>query len=266
MKLKRNNLFMLLAPTDGEDTGESIEGTTSELVEGAEHEAEQVQEQQEEETQTPLDEIELDGEKFTYDQIREMQRGNLRQSDYTKKTQELANERKQNGEALEFYNYFKKNPELLSKLADAEKELGLKGTDYSNKLDPVQQEIKDLKNQMAIRDINSQLDAILSKDKTVKDVDLLNIANQYNVPVNTAYEIYRGQNFDKLTKNLKQEAKKEVSEQLKSNADITNSAIAKGDGKNIKGTFGLTETEIAFAKRVNMSNEEYAKYKKTDQW
>lgn len=261
------NLLDFLAPTDGEDT--SVQGTPSDLVESAYDEVEaqeQADTQEEVQTPEPINEIDLDGEKLTLEQIRELKKGNLRQSDYTKKTQELANYKKEHSEALEFYEYFKKNPELLSKLADAEKELGIKGADYAQKLDPVRQELNDLKQQMVMNTINTQLEAIMSKDKTVSDVDLLNIANQYNVPIDTAYNIYRGQNFEKYTQSIKQEAKKEVGEKLKSNADMTNSAIAKGDGSNVKGNFGLTPVEMAFAKKVGMSAEDYAKYKKSDQW
>lgn len=41
-----------------------------------------------------LEFVELDGEEVTLDQIREWKRGNLREQDYTKKTQSLADERK----------------------------------------------------------------------------------------------------------------------------------------------------------------------------
>ncbi len=42
-----------------------------------------------------VDEIDIDGEKVTLDDIREWKKWNLRQADYTRKTQELAREREE---------------------------------------------------------------------------------------------------------------------------------------------------------------------------
>lgn len=66
---------------------EETEGAQEEPTE--QEEAEDVSEDEEE-----LEVVELDGEEVTLDQLREWKRGNLREQDYTKKTQALAEERK----------------------------------------------------------------------------------------------------------------------------------------------------------------------------
>lgn len=254
------DFFKYLAPAEVEDT---ITGTTNELIEGAIQEG---QAQVNEPIPEQLDEIELDGEKITYDQIREFRKGSLRQSDYTKKTQELSKMRKELSEAEEFYNYFKENPELLKAMAEKEQELGLKNNDNIKKLDPVQQEINDLKQQYALDKINRDLDAIINSDKTVSDVEILETATKYNVDVNTAYNIWRGQNIDKIIRQKEIEAKKQVATDLKNNSALTSTLIKGTDPNNSKGTFGLSPEEIAMANRVGMSLEEYSQFKNEKYW
>jgi hypothetical protein len=65
--------------------------TKDDEAEGSEKD-EDKQDEPEDKTETPIT-VEVDGETYTLDDIREMQRGNLRQSDYTRKTQELARQR-----------------------------------------------------------------------------------------------------------------------------------------------------------------------------
>ena len=45
----------------------------------------------------------------TADQIKEWKNGNMRQSDYTRKTQDLAKERAEHKDALELYSYLRSN-------------------------------------------------------------------------------------------------------------------------------------------------------------
>lgn len=52
-------------------------------------------EQTEDEESDTIDVYEIDGDEYTADQLKEFKKGYLRQSDYTKKTQEIAEERKQ---------------------------------------------------------------------------------------------------------------------------------------------------------------------------
>lgn len=259
-----NNLFMYLAPTEP-DT--QIEGTTEQVIEGAIQNAQTNVGQAVEEPQVPeINEIEIDGEKLTLDQIRELKKGSLRQSDYTKKTQELSKLRKELSEAEEFYNYFKSNPELLKAMAEKENELGLKSNIDTKKLDPVQQEINELKQAYALDKINADLEKITQNDKTVSDVEILETATKYNVDVNTAYNIWRGQNFDKIVKQKEIEAKKQVATELKNNSALTSTIIKGTDPNNTSGNFGLSPEEQAMAERVGMTLEEYAKFKNVKYW
>jgi hypothetical protein len=94
--------------------GETPKGTPAEVKPG------EVSRKEE----TPADEPELDlgkdkdgnPRKVKLSQITEWEKGHLLQKDYTKKTQELAQQRKELQELVEFGEYLKKNPEKLKKV------------------------------------------------------------------------------------------------------------------------------------------------------
>lgn len=70
---------------------------------------------------TPADdpEVDLGGEKVKRSQILEWKKNQLLQSDYTKKTQELAQQRKELDELVKFADYLKANPTKLQKVLAA---------------------------------------------------------------------------------------------------------------------------------------------------
>ncbi len=69
----------------------------------------------------PIDdpEVDLGGEKVKRSQVLEWKKANLLQSDYTKKTQELAQQRKELDELVKFADYLKSNPAKLQKVLAA---------------------------------------------------------------------------------------------------------------------------------------------------
>lgn len=67
----------------------------------------------------PGDTFVIDGETLTVDQIREMKKGNLRQADYTKKTQELAAARQALEPLMAFDRFISANPHVHQAVKDA---------------------------------------------------------------------------------------------------------------------------------------------------
>lgn len=217
--------------------------------------------QQTETKETVPTEYEIDGEKYSIDDIRSWKQGNLRQSDYTRKTQELAQQRKDNAEAIELYEYLVKNPELLNKLNEFDQERMGKATEVANNNNPALKEIQKLRQEMMMKDIDRDLAEITKADKSINDVKLLEIANKYNCSVKDAYNIYRGQNIDKIIADEKAKMKEEIIAELKANSDSTSTLITSGDKANDNGDFGLTEIELAFAEKLGMTPKEYAENK-----
>ena len=84
-------------------------------------------------------EIEIDGQKVSID---ELKNGYMRQSDYTRKTQELAITRQQTTRAQEMYKKISENPEFAQEVSEKV------GMDY---LDPTQEQLQEL--QSAYQDL-----------------------------------------------------------------------------------------------------------------
>lgn len=64
-------------------------------------------------------EFDIDGEKVKLSQIKEWKKGYMLQSDYTTKTQELAQQRKELEDLIKFADYLKSNPKKLEKVLEA---------------------------------------------------------------------------------------------------------------------------------------------------
>lgn len=211
------------------------------------------------EVEDTVDYYDIDGEKYTLDQIREFKKGNMRQSDYTRKTQEISRLRNENKEALEVYQYLSSKPELLEKLIEFDNN-GTPQTVKDN-LNPALKEVQDLKRQMFSKEIDKQLSEICSKDKLVTDVELLEIANKYRCEIDEAYTFYKGANAEKYSKASREDIKKSLLAELKKNGDATATLIAGADKKNSDGeTYGLSDQQLMFAKMYGMTPKEYIKY------
>lgn len=260
------DLLKLIAVTEAEGGNE---GTVDTLVETTQEPAVGIETNVEgavtEEEQKIIDKYNIDGEDFSVDEIREWRKGNMRQSDYTKKTTELANKRKEMNEALELYEYLSSKPDLVAKLSELDSDNPVEVAKAQKSLDPISKELNELKQKMAIKDIDMELAQITDKDKSVSDVDLLEIANEMKVPLKVAYDLWKGRNMDKIIKQKELELKRQLAEQVKKNADVTRTAIKPTDGNNETGSYGLSEEQVAFANKVGMSLEEYKKYT-TNPW
>lgn len=204
----------------------------------------------------------IDDEEFDVDEIREWRKGNLRQSDYTKKTQELANLRKELQEADELAKYLKSKPELLQKLIEFDN--GNTPSNVTETLDPVRQEINQLKTDLHMKDLDAKLKEITSNDKYVKDVELLEIANTKRVDLDTAYALWKGQNMDKILDMKLKEKETSIKEELAKNASETRTLINPSDNTAEPDTFGLSQDELKVAGLYGMSPEEYHKWKVMD--
>ena len=190
----------------------------------------------------------IDGQDYTLDEIREWRRSGLRQADYTKKTQEVARQRKEAEEALEVYNYLMSNQELVQKLIEFDSSNPVQASNVKGKLDPVQREIQELKTQLKVKDIDAELNEITSKDKT-------------NCDIKTAYNIWRGNNLDKILAEREKELTQKIKSEIEKNQTVTKTLISNGDVAPTVKDYGLSDVEKAFAQRLGMTEEEYSIYK-----
>lgn len=198
--------------------------------------------------------INLDGEQLTLEQIKEFKQGYLRQSDYTKKTQILAQERERLKEAVELYEYLQNNPEIAQKLV--EEDTGVKN------IAPTQenQMLKDLSYKIATIELDAQLNNLKAKDPDLDEIELLTIANQRGVNLDDAYNIYRGLNFDKILEKKLKEQSANLTKQIQQNGNVTKTLISDADKANKNANYGLSDAQLNMAKKLGMTPEEYAKW------
>lgn len=249
--IERLRMLLEIAADEQPEGDSSVEESTE--VSSAEGEAEVEQTEEVSTEQTEPEGFEIDGERLTAEQIREFKKGYLRQSDYTKKTQMAAQERKQNAEALELYNFLKENPDVARQLAEiAPDKAGI----AKNVANP---EIQDIRMQLTTMEIDKTLESIRAKDPDADEVAILNLAIEEGIPVDKAYKQWKGENFDTLMKKKLESQSKNITQELKKNKEQTKTLITPKTKKI--DNFGLTAQEVEMASKLEMTLEEYKKWK-----
>lgn len=261
-----NNLYYLLeyAAIDG---GEGDDGTSTDV--DTTPEDTETQGEATTDVAEPTDEVqkfEIDGEEVDYETLKEWKQGHLRQSDYTRKTQQIAQMRKElekkeqeNQDALEIYQFLQANPDVAQMLYESSDGTRQKPPSIQQQpaTDPrVEQVIYELE----LQKLETTLNNLKQKDPNLNDVDILNIANEQGVDIETAYTIWRGQNFDKILQDEVKKKQEELVKRLKENKESTSTLITPGD-KGVSKGLGLTEYEMQMAQKLDMTVEDYAKWK-----
>ncbi len=226
---------------------------------------------------SPTEEIEsliLDGEEVSIDELLEWKKGQLRMSDYTKKTQEVKDEKLrlqqlevQNQEANNVYDFLRTNPDLLKILNDYASETDITIPQINTQTPQQQQSqpnhdprVDEILKQNFFEKTEASLNRIISEGTGVTDIELLQLADELKTDVETAYEVWKGKNIDKIVSKKLQEEKFRINEELKQNKQSTVSLI-NGTQSKPKGAANLSEIEQVMAQRLDMSFEEFAKWK-----
>lgn len=251
----KNSIWDELAVEEAVEQPNTAESTTEPVV-SAEPE---VKTEAVTEPIAPINEYEIDGEKYTLEQIKEFRTGSMRQADYTKKTQEIAETRKQNADAIELYQFLKDNPDIASQLSGLSK--GSNTQKVTDKLsNPSNERLDSMSIEFETMKINNELNLICAKDKTVTDLDILQVANKNNVNVETAYNIWKGQNSDKILKQKLAEQSLSFTNKIKENNNVTKTLIKPGDITAPSADFGLSADQLSYATKLGMTAEEYKKW------
>lgn len=197
--------------------------------------------------------FEIDGEKLTIDDIREYKKGFLRQSDYTRKTQEIAKLRREYQEAIELYDYLRGNPELVQKLLEEEPHAPAQNLTIDPRLHELDLKVRTLEIEKALGQIKREF-------PEANEVEILQIATEKMIPVEDAFEMWKGKNLDKIVDKKVKAQSNELIDNIKTKGERTKT-LMKPTGKAPDVTLGLSDAEISFARKVGMTPEEYKKYK-----
>lgn len=187
--------------------------------------------------------FELDGEKITAEQIKEWKQNGLRQSDYTKKTQELAEQRKV---------------------------LEAKGISIEDTSSSESQRIAKLERDVATRDLDSEITRLKTLYPDFDEVKVLNEAQRRGI-YNDLDFIYKATREDNSSPVNVEELKTQAIEQYKieialkkqSNNEATSGSIVSSTPAKpiVDYADELTSYERDFAKKRGLTDKEYAEQK-----
>lgn len=233
------------------------EGNQIPVVEGTEGQA-QIEQSTTEQPQT----IEIDGQEYTLD---ELKKGYMRQSDYTRKTQELARAKQSTAHAEKLYSDLVQNPEIVEQLQEA-------GVEIANPQELAYQELQARYYDMLLeQEVNRLQD-------TYEDFDALAVMrfaqeNKYDNLEDAFHLMYsRGLIGDHETTEqessaidvdaLREQIRQEVLQSLQSNVDTGTIISTSAETTPVRdNTPQLSDQERKVARAMRMSEDEYAKWR-----
>lgn len=188
--------------------------------------------------------------------IEELKNGYLRQTDYTKKTQEISTLKNEAKEAITLYDFMRANPELAKMVVEKAKGL--------TTITPEQQKIKSLEAEVNLQKRNAEIAELTAKDKDFNIVEVEAVMESRNLSsLNDAYKIWKSdkatnQPFDleSVTKKIREDILKELGTQVDTRTIVNNSG---GVVENQQAE--LTAAEKRIAKNMKMSEADYLRYK-----
>lgn len=209
--------------------------------------------QTEEVIETNPNEIEIDG--IGKVEINELKNGYLRQSDYTKKTQEVSKLRKEAEEAMKIAEFVKSNPQLAQSI-------GVEPVNpFMNKISELEEQLYDMKLEKEIETLTNKYSdfEVLEVLQVAHDKGLTNLEDAYKIVKSNKPVTQPSVNIDEIREQIKNELLKEfgVDENTKiktvissgANAQITNNAPS------------ISEAEAKVARFMKLTPEEYIKWR-----
>ena len=192
--------------------------------------------------------------------IEELKNGYLRQSDYTKKTQEISAKNKQNEEAVALYEYLRQNPQIAQQM--------LQNPGMQNQFNPTNSKLSEIEERMY--DLMLQNDIRNMQDK-YKDFDtqaVLKIADSKGITnLEDAYLIYRATkpasevSVEDMKKQLREELIKEFANEQKGTQTLISSGATPIVQENKPS---LSEKERKVAINMGLTEADYVKWRDMD--
>lgn len=195
--------------------------------------------------------IDIDGEKVSLDELR---RGYLRQSDYTKKTQDVARQQRELEFARQVVQKVQSNPEVQQAIqynpVEMERQL-LEAERYDLML---QREVGELSNKYSDFEVSEVLDfALQRKMNNLEDAYLLNKQYKGSTPQNNLQP--NSPSID--VESLKAQIRAELQAELNTSTIISgNSGQAPAPRRDV----ALSPEQAKVARAMRMSPEEYARW------
>lgn len=193
--------------------------------------------------------------------LEELQKGYLRQSDYTKKTQQLANQRREVEQAVSLFDQIKSNPDVAQQLSEQFPELS-----------PEQLRVQELETKYQDLLLEREVERLQSKYEDFDVREVLQVAYDKKLEnIEDAYLLVRSQkaptqsapttqtlDIEQVKAQLRQELKQELELELG-----TTSIIQTGGATPPKtqDTPTLSNAEQKVARMMRLSDADYVKWR-----
>ena len=195
---------------------------------------------------------------FTADEIKEMKNGGLRQSDYTRKTQELAKQREEMKEATALYEHLRKNPFLIEAIKQAEQNPNSVVSTAAPT--PERQMLREVMFNQKAMEVDMKVSQLHQKYGDFNEADLFERATKYGT--DDLEFVLKGILYDSAsTTTAVQSAKEQLKAELEANRDVVETVVGTRQQQNKKPSLGLSEDEKRIARALGLSESEYAKWK-----
>ncbi|RJE47671.1 hypothetical protein A7K50_03215 [Dehalobacter sp. MCB1] len=207
-------------------------------------------------------------EKITIDgigeiSVDELKNGYLRQSDYTKKTQDLSKQRTETKEAIAFFDYLKANPEVAKQVVEITK------NKTPQSVDPNQSEIVALKNTIYDLKLEMEISKLQGKYSDFEVREVLEMARDKGLTnLEDAYKLVKStkpvqtEQIDKET--LKAQLREEVLKEIENENKSTKTIISTTNSANpivTDNTPKISDAEKLVAKKMRLSESDYIKWR-----
>ena len=207
--------------------------------------------------------VHIDGlGEFTVDEIKEFRNGYLRQSDYTKKTQELARQREEAQDALEVFNYLRNNPQMVNALMEMNNGGNPQHVEKVQKVTPEATMMRQILHTQKAMEVEMKLNDLKSRYGDVDEVSLLRKANE--LKTDDLEFVFKALQYDSAIekqKALEQQATQNLKAEIDANKKAVSTIVGTNQGNVVKQTPTLTADEKRIAALMGISEGEYLKWK-----
>ena len=197
---------------------------------------------------------------YTLDELKEFKNGYLRQSDYTRKTQELARQREEANEALEVYEYLRNNPHLVNALMQMDNgqvnPVVQKATPENAMMQEILHTQKAMEIEMKLNDLKSKY------GNDIDEVALFQKANQ--LKTEDLEFVYKALQYDNLVAqqaSAVQAAATQMQAEIDANKSAVSTIVGTNQGAITRPQKSLTDAEKRVAAQMGISEADYLKWK-----
>ena len=197
---------------------------------------------------------------YTLDELKEFKNGYLRQSDYTRKTQELARQREEANEALEVYEYLRNNPHLVNALMQMDNgqvnPVVQKATPENAMMQQILHTQKAMEIEMKLNDLKSKY------GNDIDEVALFQKANQ--LKTEDLEFVYKALQYDNLVAqqaSAVQAAATQMQAEIDANKSAVSTIVGTNQGAITRPQKSLTDDEKRVAAQMGISEADYLKWK-----